>query len=41
MKYFKVRRKSKMLLCQYYRAGDAYDVHLDTIQPVERRWVWR
>ena len=31
----------KMLLCEYYRAGDAYDVHLDTIQSVERRWVWR
>jgi len=31
----------KMLLYKYYRPGDAYDIYLDTLQPVDSRWVWR
>jgi len=31
----------KMLLCEFYRAGDAYDIYLDKIRPVKTSWVWR
>jgi len=31
----------KMLLYEFYRAGDAYDIYLDTIHKVKSRWVWR
>lgn len=31
----------KVLLAEFYRPGDAYDVNLDKTYPVETRWVWR
>jgi hypothetical protein len=31
----------KMLLCEFYRAGDAHNIHLDEIRPVRTRWTWR
>jgi len=32
---------SKKLLYEYYRPGDAYDLHLDKVYQVAKRWVWR
>ena len=31
----------KMLLYEYYRPGDAYDIYLDKTYEVGARWVWR
>lgn len=31
----------KMLLYEYYRPGDAYDLYLDKTYEVGSRWVWR
>jgi len=31
----------KVLLAQFYRPGDGYEVYLDKTYPVETSWVWR
>jgi hypothetical protein len=31
----------KVLVVEFYRPGDAYDVYLDKTYTVESRWVWR